>query len=153
MKRCPKCRSSDIRKLPEHPRLKISHHFCNDCEERTPTHRLLDLPDQRTITEFSVDFKWFDLWVGAFIDVPSRALYIILIPTIVFKWQKKEVYICEFCNSDMHQAAYNTGDGWLLFYECDDEQCDHTHDLEDYWPWGDERVSGDDLEKRGWKVV
>ena len=30
-----------------------------------------------TITPF---FRWYDLWIGAYVDVPNRTIYICLLP-------------------------------------------------------------------------
>ena len=30
-------------------------------------------------------FAWYDLWVGAYVDVPNSVLYVCLIPTLVIK--------------------------------------------------------------------
>jgi hypothetical protein len=32
---------------------------------------------------FSLQWRWYDLWVGVFVDLPSRRLYICPLPTVV----------------------------------------------------------------------
>jgi len=32
-----------------------------------------------------LQFKWYDLWIGAYIDKPNKTIYICLLPTIVLK--------------------------------------------------------------------
>jgi len=36
---------------------------------------------------FQLIFAWYDLWIGSYYDVGHRTLYIILIPTLVFRFQ------------------------------------------------------------------
>lgn len=33
-----------------------------------------------------VQFKWYDLWFGAFIDTKRRRVYVCPVPTIVLSW-------------------------------------------------------------------
>lgn len=35
--------------------------------------------------KISIHFKWYDLWIGVYIDKENKILYVILIPTIVIK--------------------------------------------------------------------
>lgn len=37
-------------------------------------------------------FKWFDMWVGAYWDVPNQTLYIVLFPTVVLRLKHEQVY-------------------------------------------------------------
>lgn len=32
-------------------------------------------------------FRWFDLWIGAYVDVPNRTLYVCPFPTLGFRIQ------------------------------------------------------------------
>lgn len=36
--------------------------------------------------KFSLQWKWFDLWIGAYWDQKNRVLYILPLPTIVLKF-------------------------------------------------------------------
>lgn len=35
----------------------------------------------------SIFFRWFDLWVGAYVDMPNRTLYVCPLPTLGLKVQ------------------------------------------------------------------
>ena len=37
---------------------------------------------------FRIEFKWFDLWVGAFIDHERHRLYVCPLPCVVLIWEK-----------------------------------------------------------------
>lgn len=37
----------------------------------------------------SLDFLWFDLWVGAFYDQVKRIWYVCPLPCVVFKFKRK----------------------------------------------------------------
>lgn len=32
-----------------------------------------------------MSFKWFDLWVGVFVDVAKKVVYVCLVPCVVLK--------------------------------------------------------------------
>ena len=36
-----------------------------------------------------IEFKWFDLWVGVFIDTKNKKIYICFIPTIIISFNYK----------------------------------------------------------------
>ena len=43
-----------------------------------------------------ITWKWFDLWIGVYIDRDSKAVYICLVPTIVIKiWRKPIEFIAK----------------------------------------------------------
>lgn len=54
----------------------------------------------------SIHFKWYDLWIGLYVDRKNKTLYFIPFPTIVFKITKKkkkmkcEGWEGEKCNSN-----------------------------------------------------
>ena len=48
--------------------------------------------NERFLYKITIHFKWYDLWVGAFIDRKNETLYICLIPTIVIKIKRIDIY-------------------------------------------------------------
>lgn len=96
-------------------------------------------------------FKWFDLWIGIFIDKPTRAVYICLLPMLPVKIWITEHKPCPQCKSFMHKIAINTGDGWVLEWECD--QCDYITEGGIEWPFGDKWMTSKDLDRFGYELV
>jgi hypothetical protein len=45
---------------------------------------------QLTGVHFRMEFKWFDVWVGAFIDHENHRLYICPLPCVVFVWERSK---------------------------------------------------------------
>lgn len=35
--------------------------------------------------KISLHWKWFDLWVGVYVDRPNRTIYVCPLPTVVIK--------------------------------------------------------------------
>lgn len=65
-------------------------------KRKTPIHH--GRHDQQSFTKWRVNlqFKWFDLWFGLFIDIKNRCFYLILIPTIVIKIQYEDGLLDEY---------------------------------------------------------
>jgi hypothetical protein len=96
-------------------------------------------------------FKWFDFWVGFFFDRPGKALYICVIPMLPLKIWYTEHQKCPICGLPMNKIAIDTGDGWLLEWEC--KGCDYSTEDGYPWPYGDEILTAAQLEHRGFEVV
>jgi hypothetical protein len=96
-------------------------------------------------------FKWFDFWLGWYFDQKGKSLYICLLPMLPIKVWYTEHQKCPMCGSLMHKIAIDTGDGWLLEWECDD--CDYSTEDGYPWPYGEEILTGDELWERGFVVV
>lgn len=98
-----------------------------------------------------VEFKWFDFWIGIFVDQPGHAVYICLLPMLPIKIWFTEHQVCSTCGSPMYKTAFDTGDGWSLTWVCKEYGCGE----EDYtdWPFGEEQLSAKDLIRRGYEVV
>lgn len=55
-------------------------------------------------------FKWYDLWIGLFIDKPKNRLYLFYLPMcgILIEWEspvKKNT--CTVCGKELSEAAGN----------------------------------------------
>jgi hypothetical protein len=97
-------------------------------------------------------FKWFDFWVGLFYDTQAKELYIGLIPMLPIRIWSTEHKLCPDCGSIMHKSAYDTGDGWALFWDCEKESGIHCIDMD--WPWPqDEYLTGKEIMRRGYILV
>ena len=100
----------------------------------------------------SVSFKWFDFWVGAFFERDSHTLYFCLLPMLPVKIWTTQHKRCPECGSLMHKLAIDTGDGWALQWECDEEPGDHLIDMD--WPFlPDDIKTAKDLERFGFDLV
>lgn len=51
--------------------------------------------------KIKVIFKWFDLWIGLFIDRPKKTVYIFFIPMIgiIIEYETR----CKYCRAFTHQ--------------------------------------------------
>ncbi len=98
-----------------------------------------------------IEFKWFDIWLGVFIDQPGKAIYICLLPTLPIKIWFTEHKTCTTCGALLNKVAVDTGDGWLLTWECKECGCDEDDFID--WPFGEEALSVNDLIRRGYEVV
>jgi len=99
-------------------------------------------------------FKWFDIWIGIFIDTIHKAVYICPLPMLGVKIQLLEISVCPKCDLPLQKSAHNTGDGWALFWECSGYSC-WDLDIEQFeieWPF-EEWMTGKDLEKFGYTIV
>src|SRR5688572_15947410 len=99
----------------------------------------------------SLSFKWFDLWVGVFIDQPGHSVYICLLPMVVMKLWFTEHKICPICEGPMDKTAFDSGDGLGLEWQC--SECDYYTEGGIDWPFGSELLSSGDLERRGYRVI
>lgn len=100
-----------------------------------------------------ISFKWFDFWMGVFVDVPGKTVYVCIIPMFPVKLWFTEHLLCPDCGAPMDKCAVDTGDGWALFWECDEclFQGDEGHDIE--WPFGDKWMTHKDMQEHGYTVV
>ena len=101
-----------------------------------------------------VSFKWFDFWIGLFLDKPAKSLYICLLPMLPIKVWITEHEACPDCGAAMQKTAVDISpEGFDLFWNC--EACENrglesTIDLG--WPFHDEWMSARDLEHFGYVV-
>lgn len=101
----------------------------------------------------NVSFKWFDLWMGVFVDFPANSIYICLLPMIPIKIWFTEHEICPMCEIEtaMEKTAYLDADGWILEWEC--PECSYNTEDGFPWPFGEETKSAKELEHFGFKVL
>ena len=45
--------------------------------------------DERNAMRFDVQFKWFDMWVGAYWDRVGRMLYVCPLPCVVLRFWRR----------------------------------------------------------------
>lgn len=106
---------------------------------------------------FNIAFKWFDLWIGLFVDVPNRSLYFCPLPTLVIKVWYTEHETCPNCGGVMYKIACDTGDGWALFWECENDlifpKCDDKELDWDYDFKGINLVNKKDLKSKGYFII
>ncbi len=57
--------------------------------------------------KFKIQFKWYDLWVGAFWDAKRRTLYVCPLPTLVlrFRFRQEHLLPCPFCHRRLPEAV------------------------------------------------
>lgn len=102
---------------------------------------------------FNISFKWFDLWIGVFVDMPGKAVYICPLPMLVLKIWTTDHLACPTCGKPMDKTAFDTGDGWGLSWACDD--CGDSEILIE-WDMdlaGIEYVNERELERRGYRII
>lgn len=114
---------------------------CPNCLKAKPIH----------ILHGQLLFKWFDLWIGGYIDQEGHALYICLLPMAVIKLWRTEHIRCSECGKPMQKIAIDTGDGWALQWSCEDGCNCEGPEIE--WPFGDRWMSPKDLRRAGFEVV
>ena len=100
----------------------------------------------------SAFFRWYDLWVGAYIDVKNSALYICPIPTICLKIWREEVLLCPVCGKPVAKIAHDTGEGWHLSGECQNPKCNGVTINEIAWPFGHRKLGPKELEGHGYFI-
>lgn len=74
----------------------------------------------------SIGFRWFDLWVGVYIDRHNNAVYVCPLPTVVIKFQlgePKPLYIENsllyiLCRDCQHMQGYHAISGPCLLCDC-----------------------------------
>ena len=99
----------------------------------------------------NVSFKWFDFWIGIFWDRPGMAFYICLLPMIPIKIWMTEHKRCPVCERLMQKSAYNTGDGWGLFWQC--SQHGYADGQQIDWPFEDSWITGKELLHLGYDLI
>lgn len=109
----------------------------------------------KRVTKIKPFFKWFDLWIGAYIDKQQPAIYICPLPTVGVKIWREIVRLCNICDKPGIKTAVHTGDGWALQWECNNKDCHLEGDVIDYieWDYGNNWLTHDDLEEFGFTVV
>ena len=112
---------------------------------------------QKRVTRFKAFFRWYDLWVGVFIDARHSALYICPIPMAGVKIWREDKASCHWCGSPAEKIAVDTGDGWALEWDCTDIHGDcvsYGEQIEPIeWPFGREMMSAQDLREHGYIIA
>lgn len=107
----------------------------------------------------NVFFAWFDFWIGLYFDRNKKILYLCPFPMLCISFRIEKVKVCPKCEKPMSKMAHNTGDGWLLHWGCNNENCDSfyiDYNDDDYifeWPFEKEVASPSDLEAIGFQIV
>ena len=96
-------------------------------------------------------FRWYDLWMGAYINLGRRAIYICPLPMIGVKIWRVEIARCSRCGNRAEKTAIHTGDGWLLCWECPLGCLEDEESFID-WPFGDAWLTADELKHLGYAV-
>ena len=97
-------------------------------------------------------FRWYDLWIGAFIDTEASRVFICPIPMCGVKIWVEEYATCGFCGQEMGKRAHDTGDGWFLYWDCE-LCCNDGDDTIIEWPFGDAWMTGEELERFGYELA
>ena len=45
------------------------------------------LRKRKIFLKADIEFKWYDIWIGMYIDTDNYTVYLCMIPTIVFKFE------------------------------------------------------------------
>lgn len=48
--------------------------------------------NERYYYEFKVFFAWYDIWIGMYIDKKKETLYICLLPCVVIRIKRVDIY-------------------------------------------------------------
>jgi hypothetical protein len=101
----------------------------------------------------NLSFKWFNFWIGLFIDRPGKAVYLCLLPMLPIKIWFVEHLECPCCGEPMKKiAVLDAGDGWALYWSC--KECGDEFDIAIDWPFPDDAMmSVEKMERRGFEVV
>ena len=112
---------------------------------------MTDSPEIKPTIRIKPYFRWYDLWVGAYVDTRRQAVYICPLPTIGIKIWRDEIATCRLCGNRTTKAAHHTGDGWILYWDCLQGCLDNEDELID-WPFGDEWLTAADLKHLGYTI-
>ena len=93
-------------------------------------------------------FKWFDCWVGWYLDRVARVLYVCLLPMFPIRFYMESIRICPECGHPMKKVAI-MDEGWSLDYEC--PECGEIQEID--WPYGENLISSRQLEDAGFEIV
>lgn len=106
-------------------------------------------------TRVSGFFRWYDLWVGVYLDRKNRVVYICPLPTIGLKIWQEEVTLCPVCNKALTKVAVHDGEGWGLYLECYTDDCFNYCQVVDdiVWPFGNRWMTAKDFEEAGYDVA
>ena len=105
-------------------------------------------------------FRWYDLWIGAYIDRPRRTVYICLLPTIGVKISFPRITLqappyatCSVCDFPLDvPCAHWLGEweGWCVSWNCQSECSDG---IEMEWPFPNKLlVTVADFEQAGFTI-
>ena len=100
-------------------------------------------------------FRWYDLWIGAYIDAKAPAIYVCPLPTVGIKIWREKIATCGLCRNRAEKTAIDTGDGWLLCWHCPLGCMDEEDGLlgKEDWPIPEGAyVSAEELERQGFKI-
>lgn len=115
--------------------------------------------EEKSRLKMKLFFAWFDFWVGLYFDRNKKILYLCPLPMFCISFHIEKVKLCPACRLPMCKMAHNTGDGWLLHWGCDYEECDNfyiDYNDNDYlfeWPFEKETATAKDFEAVGFLVV
>lgn len=98
-------------------------------------------------------FRWYDLWVGVYVDTRLKAIYICPLPTIGLKIWRELTALCPECGNPAVKSAIDTGDGWFLTWDCPYLGCIEEDEGYIEWPFEDEWLTAADLEHHGFTVL
>lgn len=111
--------------------------------------------ESKIVTEsklsFEPFFRWYDLWIGVFVDTKKSAVYICPVPMFGLKIQRTQIACCPDCGHALLKEAHNTGDGWALGWSCEHGRC-YFHEVIE-WPFGDAWMMPADLRAFGYEVT
>ncbi len=100
-------------------------------------------------------FKWYDMWIGLYIDQAKAAVYICPLPMIGVRIWYEDTAVCDRCDEPAVKIAGDIGDQWFLEWTCKNPDCWNYQDVIEYipWPFGDNWISANDLIELGYEVV
>jgi hypothetical protein len=78
-------------------------------------------------------FRWYDLWVGAYVDTKGKALYLCPVPMLGVKVERDvpppKVARCVYCRCELTDAEFFTN-GSVDFGDCCDDCIDQRREEE-----------------------